>query len=190
LVIAALTVNVLDSTTRAVYCRLTTFVVRSNFPAKVTGLAAAGRRRLAMNNPRTRFSLVLFGVVVAAASVLGQQSKPAPSATPAPRHIACWKQVGISPAVMQQRRALMEAAKGKVQAVCTDTSLTPQQKKEQIRQIHQEAAQQSEGLIPAAQMEALKKCQATYGSGTHPARTTSPCGEPLESEDAPPPDQN
>ena len=139
-----------------------------------------------MNNPRTRFSLVLFGIALASASVKGQQSKAAPSGstapsgTPAPRHIACWKRVGISPAVIQQRKAIMEAAKTKIQGICGDDSLTGQQKKEQIHQIHQEAVQQAEGLIPAAQMEAVKKCQASYSTGSHHARATSPCGEPLE----------
>jgi hypothetical protein len=142
-----------------------------------------------MNNPRTRFSLALFGIALASASVMGQQSKPAPSGTtapsgtPAPRHIACWKQTGISPAVMQQRKAIMEGAKSKIQGICGDDSLTAQQKRKQIHQIHQEAVQQAEGLIPAAQMEALKKCQASYSTGSHHARTTSPCGEPLEPEE-------
>jgi hypothetical protein len=150
-----------------------------------------------MNHSRTRLSFVLFGVTLAAASVAGQQSKPAPSGTAASGsapssgthasgHLACSKQVGISPAVMQQRRAIMEAAKMKVQGVCKDESLTPQQKKEQIHQIHQQAAQQAEGLIPAAQHEALKKCQrgqAAANAETRPVRTTGPCGEPLETAD-------
>ncbi|MGA2431674.1 MAG: hypothetical protein ABSH13_24475, partial [Candidatus Acidiferrum sp.] len=104
-----------------------------------------------MNDPivkssRARFSLVLFGAALAAASVVGQQSKPTtPSGTGTrePNHIACWKQAGISPAVMQQRKAIMEAAKSKLQDVCKDDSLTAQQKKEQIHQIHQEAMQQA-----------------------------------------------
>ncbi len=152
-----------------------------------------------MSNPivkssKTRFSLVLFGVALAAASVAGQQQSkpttPSSTGTHAPNHIACWKQAGISPAVMQQRKAIMEAAKSKLLDVCRDESLTPQQKKEQIHQIHQEAAQQAEALIPAAQMEALKKCQAANSKGEHPARTTGPCGEPLEPADEPAPEPN
>ena len=150
-----------------------------------------------MNPSRTRLSFVLFGVALAAASVAGQQSKPAPSgsaptATHSAGHIPCAKQIGISPAAMQQRRAIMEAAKTKVQGICQDGSLSPQQKKEQIHQIHQEAVQQAEGLIPAAQLEALKKCQheQAASSGTHPAHTTGPCGEPLEPEEDTPAQPN
>jgi ABC-type sugar transport system substrate-binding protein len=154
-----------------------------------------------MDLSRTRFSFVLFGLALAAASVVGQQSKPAPSGstpsgTSGGRHIACWKQVGISPAVMQQHRAIMEAAKSKVQTVCKDESLTPDQKKEQIHQIHQEAAQQSEGLIPPAQNEALKKCQTEQAAANPnephpaPARKTGPCGEPLEPDNEKPAQPN
>ncbi len=145
-----------------------------------------------MNFPKTR--LLFFAVALAAASVSGQQSKSAPSgSTPSNPmasgtqkggHIACANQVGISPQVLQQRRAIMEAARTKIQGVCQDTSLSAQQKKEQIHQIHQEAAQQAEALIPADQLEALKKCQASV-SGTHPVHTGGPCGEPLEPQEEP-----
>jgi hypothetical protein len=145
------------------------------------------------NHSKVRFPFVLFVTALAAASVTGQQPKPAPSGTPTGRHIPCAKQIGISPAAMQQRRAVLEAAKAKVQTVCKDESLTPQQKKEQIHQIHQEALQQAEALIPAAQAEALKKCQheqSAANSTPHPARTTGPCGEPLEPEDDTAPQSN
>jgi hypothetical protein len=145
------------------------------------------------SHSRTRFSFVLFVVALAAASVTGQQPKPAASGAATGRHIPCWKQIGISPAAVQQRRAVMEAAKAKVQTVCKDESLIPQQKKEQIHQIHQEAAQQAEGLIPAAQAEALKKCQHEQAAGnnvTHAPHTTGPCGEPLDPEDDNPPQLN
>jgi len=140
-----------------------------------------------MKNPRIRFSLVFFGVALAAGAVAGQQSKPAQSGSRATGHLACWKQVGVSPSAMEQRRAIMEGARTKTQSVCKDDSLTPQQKKEQIHQIHQEAAQQAEGLISPEQHEALKKCeheQSASNGGTHPARTTGPCGEPLEPDDS------
>jgi len=143
-----------------------------------------------MDNPRIRFSFMLLCVALAGAAVAGQQSKPAQSGSRTPGHIACWKQVGISPSVMEQRKAIMEGAKTKMQSVCKDDSLTPQQKKEQIQQIHKDATQQAEGLITPEQNEALKKCQqeqATSNGGTHPARTTGPCGEPLEPDNSTPP---
>jgi hypothetical protein len=142
-----------------------------------------------MNNPRIRFSFVIFSVALAAATVAGQQPKPTQSGSRTQGHIACWKQVGISPSVVEQRRASMEGAKTKMQSVCKDDSLTPQQKKEQIQQIHKDAAQEAEGLITPEQNEALKKCQQeqTANGGTHPVRTTGPCGEPLQPDDSTPP---
>jgi hypothetical protein len=147
-------------------------------------------------NSKLRLSLALFGVALAAASVLGQQSKPTQSGSQpqsqSQRHIACWKQVGISPAAMQQRRAIMEAAKAKIEGICNDDTLSAEQKKQQIHEIHQQAVQQAEALIPAAQAEALKKCQQEQGasSGAHHAHPTSPCGEPLEPTESSTPDQN
>jgi len=137
-----------------------------------------------MNNPKTRFSLVLFSVALAAAAVASQQSKPAQSGSRASGRLACWKQVGISPSAMEQRRAIMEGAKTKMQSVCKDDSLTPEQKKQQIQQIHRDAAQQAEGLITPEQIEALRKCQREQAASSNPARTTGPCGEPLEPDDS------
>jgi hypothetical protein len=146
-----------------------------------------------MNKPKLRISIVLFSVVLTAASVMGQQSKPTPSGSQqSSRHIACWKQVGISPAAMQQRRAIMEAAKAKIEGICNDDTLSAEQKKQQIHEVHQQAVQQAEALIPAAQAEALKKChqEQAASSGARPAHPTSPCGEPLEPADTATPDQN
>jgi hypothetical protein len=152
----------------------------------------------AMQNSRIRVSYLVFAFALTAATLSGQQPKsPQPSGgsgnPTASGHIACWKQIGISPAAMQQRRAILEGAKAKVQGVCKDESLTQEQKKEQIHQIHQEARQQADGVIPAAQMEALKKCQHAQSAAsatTRPPRTTGPCGEPLEPEDDPAPQPN
>jgi ABC-type sugar transport system substrate-binding protein len=152
-----------------------------------------------MNLSKTPFSFLFFAIALAAASASAQQSKPTPSSSTPPSstpssaqkggHIPCAKQVSISPQVLQQRRAVMEAAKAKVQGICQDTSLSAQQKKEQIHQIHQEARQQAEGLIPAAQLEALRKCQANVSGGVHVAHT-GPCGEPLEPQEEAPAQPN
>jgi hypothetical protein len=143
-----------------------------------------------VSHAKKSFLFMLFGLAMAAASVMAQQSKPAPSesGTTSGRYIPCWKQIGISPAAMQQRRAIMEAARAKVQELCKNDSLTPQQRKEQLHQIHQEAMQQADGVIPAAQMAALKKCeqeQHASSGRTHTAPMAGPCGEPLEPEEAP-----
>jgi hypothetical protein len=149
-----------------------------------------------MSNPKIRFSVVFFSIALAAAAVAGQQSKPtgqtgsqSGSQTGSHTgHVACWKQVGIAPAAMEQRRAIMQAARTKIEALCKDDSLTAQQKKEQIQQIHKEAAQQAEGLINPEQAEALKKCQQQQHeqAGSHQGHGAGPCGEPIENEESSP----
>jgi hypothetical protein len=148
-----------------------------------------------MSNPKVRFSVVFFSITLAAAAVAGQQSKPSGQTGSQSGsqsgshggHVACWKQVGISPSAMEQRRAIMQAARTKIEALCKDDSLTARQKKEQIQQIHKEAVEQAQGLISSEQEEALKKCQQQHEqAGRHEGRGASPCGEPIENEESSP----
>jgi hypothetical protein len=144
-----------------------------------------------MHFPKIRFSAVLFSTALAAAVVAGQQSNQSNSSQTAAGHIACWKQVNVSPAVMKQRHAIMEAARTKVQGVCKDESLNDQQKKEQIHQIRQDANQQAASLLSAEQNEALKKCQAAQNGGKKPqGHGGNPCGEPAPSEEPSSSNQN
>jgi hypothetical protein len=54
-----------------------------------------------------------------------------------------------------------------VESVCSDSSLTPQQKQEKIHELHQEAQKQMQGLVSARQEEALKSCRAGRGEVSH-----------------------
>jgi hypothetical protein len=86
---------------------------------------------------------------------------------------------------MDQRRTIQENARSQVAAVCAESSLTPQQRQEKIRQIHQQTQQELNGLISPQQMEAMKSCQASRshanphpgGGGGHPGGGQGPCGE-------------
>jgi len=98
-----------------------------------------------------------------------------------PRAEPCWQVAGISKSAMEQRRLVSEEARRQVEAVCANASLSPTQKREEIRQIREREHQQMEGLITPAQQEALRSCQESrnHGNVPHPghAQATGPCGE-------------
>ena len=104
--------------------------------------------------------------------------------TGTPKQTPCWQQAGISKEVMEQRKTLEQQAKSQVAAVCADTSLTAQQKREKIKAIHQQTQQQVQALITTDQQAALKSCQAARkeaqtenGGGPHPGAGKGPCGD-------------
>jgi hypothetical protein len=105
----------------------------------------------------------------------------------AERREPCWKVAGISPSVMQQRRSIEQSAKSQVTAVCSDTSVSAQQRTQQLKTIHQQAQQEIQSLITAQQESAMKACRAAREQGEqgkqepHPQATgKGPCGEVAE----------
>lgn len=105
------------------------------------------------------------------------------STTTHPKKEPCWEVAGISKASMEQRHALAQQAKQEIRAVCANSSLTLEQKREQIRAIHEREKQQVNGLVTPQQEEALKACRASrghggghggFGGGGH---GMGPCGE-------------
>lgn len=79
----------------------------------------------------------------------------------------CWQQAGIEKSVMEQRWTSERETREQVQAVCTNSSLTSQQKNQQVREIRQQARQKMEGLITPEQEKALTACQEERGMN-HP----------------------
>jgi hypothetical protein len=71
--------------------------------------------------------------------------------------------------VMPQIRGIQENTHSQVGSVCSDSSLNPQQKRQKIHQLHQEAQQQIEALVNAQQLEALRNCREQRGAvvGAH-----------------------
>ena len=117
----------------------------------------------------------LFAVVCAG----DQQPASAPTAAPhsgttgakgpaSQKVEPCWEQAGISKSVMEQRKSIQESTRSQVQAVCNETNLTEQQKREQIRQIRRTAQEKVNAMISPAEREQLETCQrARHANGPH-----------------------
>ena len=153
-------------------------------------------------------SICLFMVVVFAA--IGQRAaaqNPPIRVQPLPRHSGtiarvpqvhqppCWEVAGISRSAMEQRHAIEQRTRSGVEAVCADSSLSPQQRQQKIRQIHEQGKHELDALVSPQQMVALKSCQMSRnhreghpGGGHRAARDGhGPCGEmPYRSGPNPP----
>ncbi len=79
----------------------------------------------------------------------------------------CMQQAGIEKSVMEQIHSIAHEAHSEIENVCSNTSLTPQQKQQQVREIREKAMQKREGLLTADQQKALMACQQAR-SGNHP----------------------
>lgn len=115
-----------------------------------------------------------------------------PLKTTKPRQVPCWEEAGISKATVDRRRQIQQNTRSQVEAVCADSSLTMQQKQQRIREIHQQAHQESEALITPEQQQAMKACQQSRATGSHPSvphpghAASGPCGEmPSASQPSP-----
>lgn len=128
------------------------------------------------------FVFVLFSCTLC---VWAQVTPPVVSrAGKQPRVEPCWQQAGISKSAMEERAAIQRETRAQVEAVCANTSLTPQQRQQQIRQIREEAKQRMEALVSPAQQEALRACQQERAAahppatgGLHHGGGAGPCGE-------------
>jgi TolA-binding protein len=122
----------------------------------------------------------LFLGVVALGSLSGQKapvSKPNTTTPNTPHKEPCWQQAGVSKSAIAQLRQIQESTRSQVESVCSNSSLSPQQKQEEIKQLHQQAHQRIEGLVVAQQAQALRTCQEQrghIGGGMHPG---GPCGD-------------
>jgi hypothetical protein len=153
------------------------------------------------------FTLVAFSLALPL-RVLAQQSsdsafpqvKPRPVPVPGTRpgqrvrQEPCWQEAGVSKAAMEQRRSIEQSVRGQIASVCANSSLTLQQRQQQIRQIREQARQQMEALISPQQQEAIKSCQASRGHGGGGVHVggghggMGPCGEmPSAKPSTPPP---
>jgi hypothetical protein len=139
---------------------------------------------------KTVLSALLTGLIFSAtlienatAQVPVRTRRPtAPGTTTHPRLEPCWEVAGVSKSAIQQRRMITLQARQQVEAVCANSSLSIQQKRLQIQQIHQRERQEIEAVITPAQQEAMRSCQegrnGGHGGGGHlGGGHGGPCGE-------------
>ncbi len=97
----------------------------------------------------------------------------------------CWRVAGVSQSAIEQHRRLQEETRSRIQSVCGNSSLSPQQKQQEIRQIHEQTKVQMERLITPQQQQALRSCQQSHNRGGGVGNRGSfghggesgPCGE-------------
>ena len=159
---------------------------------------------------KNALSALLAGIILCAALAenataqvpIRTRPSAAPGTTKRPQVEPCWEVAGVSKAAIQQRRMITQQTRQQVEAVCANSSLSIQQKRQQIQQIHQRERQEIEALITPAQQEAIRSCQqgrnGGHGGGGHVGGGHGgPCGEmslghkpnPQHGEDETPPNE-
>jgi hypothetical protein len=122
--------------------------------------------------------------------------KPAAAAAPTvrrPRRVLCWREAGISPKLVNQRWQIEADAKAKIGGACSDDSLTPERKRDKVRQIDAETEREIAKIIPAEQLAAFKGCQAEHDwekaqrAGSTPRKELGPCGGVIPAQTGAPP---
>ena len=118
--------------------------------------------------------------------------------TPRPRVEPCWEVAGVSKSAIQQRRVIAQQTRQEVEAVCANSSLSIQQKRQQIQQIRQRERQEIDAIITPAQQADMRSCQEQrnggHGGGHVGGGHGGPCGEmsvghkphPMEEDETPP----
>src|SRR6266852_7369967 len=164
-----------------------------------------------MSRNKTLLAALLAGIILSAALAQNAMAqvpvRTGPSAAPGttlkrPRAEPCWEVAGVSKSAIQQRRMITQQTRQEVEAVCANSSLSIQQKRQQIQQIRQRERQEIEALITPAQQEAIRSCQqgrnGGHGGGGHlGGGHGGPCGEmslghkpnPQHGEDQTPPNE-
>jgi Spy/CpxP family protein refolding chaperone len=132
-------------------------------------------RRISLRNISC-FAMLTFCL---AACALAANAQDNPPAAPPPRghQEPCWQQAGIDRSLMEQHRNIDRDAHAQINAVCENSSLTPQQKHEQAREIKRQAKEKMDALLTPDQQKSLQACQETRAADRpHAEHHRGPCG--------------
>ena len=92
---------------------------------------------------------------------------PAQNRPARPGGETCWQQAGIDQSVMEQMHSIARNARSEVEAACSNSSLAPQQRNQQAREIREKAMLKRQELITADQEKTLRACQQERRSENH-----------------------
>lgn len=120
-----------------------------------------------MRNCKARFLAALIVILLTPGLLLAQEQQGAPpeGAAPGPRagrrggEPPCFKQAGVPDETWQKIMEVHKSTHQQVVGICENTSLNPQQKRQQIREARQQAEQQVHGLLTPQQQDAVKQCR-------------------------------
>lgn len=107
-----------------------------------------------------------------------------------PQQPPCYQVAGVSKAAIEERQNVVRSANARVEAVCANASLTPQQRAQEIRQIREQQRAQANAIITPQQQEAINACNKArhpnpVASAPHPGPAHGPCGELLPAAGVP-----
>jgi len=113
-------------------------------------------------------------VLLVCAASLFAQNAPAGADAPSPRpgrqggFSPCLQRAGVDRSVMEQLMSIQRDMRSQVEGVCSNTSLSPDQKHQQVQEIHQQAEQKITSLITPQQKQELIACRQETHGGNHP----------------------
>jgi len=106
-------------------------------------------------------------ILLSALAASAQEAPPDNSAPPAPAARGamppCLRAAGISMSEFDQLRSIAQEARAQVQEACTNTSLTAQQKRQQVEDIHQQSHGKMAEIVTPDQRRAFMACRARHG---------------------------
>ena len=132
------------------------------FKESATTLGEPSLFPVEISMPKT---LLVASALLLCALVVVAQDSPSTNSVPPPRGgmPPCLRVAGISMSQFDQLRSIAQDARAQVREVCTNASSTPQQRRQQIEDIHLQSHEKMVALVSADQRHAFMSCRARRG---------------------------